>query len=425
MGMMLFYTTYRLLIPRMKLRRKVYFDYDQTTVDEAGRSRVLPWAEVNLLGPDFALEPGVTELYPRPSPPLAASEIYEIHLKGTIPNTPRVRSLGAVMVKLRIWSCSGEKLADTARPIILPYRSPLIQFVREVFWLVLLMFGIKNDEFLLDFVLLDGYIEPTTNFRSCRAEVILSNPELLFAKASIEFQVQLTGIMRNAIYMSWPFSFVVGSLVGMGCLFPCCLLCVGWSSKSTNLTSSEIDIPLNHQQTQVQMMAQEDVLTIDKPDKIEEPKPNPPLRIAPRLSPKVLASTGHLRQCRNLLDSPLDSDDVIVSAMEETEEFTTPKSLTPAISNAPRTSPLSAFRLPVLSNGSKYLKESQLGGITQWWLKNSPQRSQLPVQEQRFEEDVDDSEVMSTSEEKKSEATGLRKRLGTFGLRRRLVKTKN
>jgi len=342
-----------------------------------------------LLGPDFSLEPGVIELYPRLSPPLIAAEMYEVHLKGSIRRSPRVRSLGAVMAKLSIYSCSGEKLAESSRAIVLPYQSPLVQLCREIFWLVLFTFAVKKDQFLLDFTLLEGYIEPTGGFRSCRAEILLSSSELLFFDATVEFQVQLTGILRRVMYLSWPLSFLVGGVIAMVCICPCCLLCAYLSafSSSPKATRAElIDIPVHHQQNQVQVTQQEEVEIEDKPDEsdvvaVESPSLTEPPILSPQFSPNPHVSI----ESNNLLVTPSDSLDGID---QEIEEFKTPQSLTPPSAVLlTRTRPSFQAILPGSSQQRDNINpargpQSFMGSVSYWWhMQDKRQRRRSPTQQ--------------------------------------------
>jgi len=429
-GVIVSYFTYHLFIPKMKLSRNVYFDYDWTMDDKTG-TKTFPRAKIDLLGPDFSREPGVTELYPRRTPPLSAAEIYEVHLKGRIPRTPRVRSLGAVMVKLKIYSCSGEKLVDSSRAVVLPYQSPLIQLFREMFWILLFMFGVKKDQFWLDFTLLDGYIEPSGDFRSCRAEVILSNSELLFFEAKLEFQVQLTSIMRRAMYWSWPFSLFVGTVIAMICLCPCCLLCMYQSAVSSTPAATPIEFvnpPEYRQQSQVQAIEQEDEQIEDKPDEKDDgfvTVPSPHL-VTPVLLPQAFPKLSKISERRNLLDTPSDGSEVIGSD-QEIDEFTTPPSLSPAsaiLSGRRRCSPLQSFLAnPCAASPASVTSSPVIGPqsfiVSQWWhFHDELQRRRSQSQQQVLVkgEENGEEEALYISEKKLNQ---------TGRLRRRLVRSEN
>jgi len=220
----LYLLAYWLVMPVMTYEADLFFDFDPLGNGPAFAPSELPRATVALAHADQQWTAWVKD---KPVPPRYAVqrlplpvESYNVYVELSLPETAGNLDLGVFMVDVRLAhvharNASSVPLAQSRRPVVIPFRTTASRLVRDVVFIPLRALGLLRPVHVARVLVMEGFVPHADARRSpSLASVTLSHPGVVVESARLCFEVQLHGV--RYFMRQWPLlSFVLFVTLGI------------------------------------------------------------------------------------------------------------------------------------------------------------------------------------------------------------------
>jgi len=182
---------YRRTLPRLLIEEKVYFDFSQDH----------PTASISLISPERQWEKLVNlkQSCAERSSDLIRGKYYDISVSAKLSKSLSNMALAKTSLQTRIIDCNGQTIAQSIRPLVIPYQSGLSLQLESVLMFPARFTGYlpKEEYFWVDISLMDNYQEPfhtSTLVKAQRVELQLHNVEIDLMDMLLRISPRLTYI---------------------------------------------------------------------------------------------------------------------------------------------------------------------------------------------------------------------------------------
>lgn len=167
----LYYAIYQYYVPKLLLQEPLYFNFDSAS----------PQAKLNLLMSDDHSGNILSPVHygkPLQKKFLRAGSVYDFSLDFYVAKSPRNQNIGKFMSYLTVMDKKGDVVAQSARPVIVPYHSHIALLVDQLLKLPYYVLGLQEVE-ILHVDIMKFYKEPHNEDLATKSvEVLISRSDV-------------------------------------------------------------------------------------------------------------------------------------------------------------------------------------------------------------------------------------------------------